>query len=54
VVCLNEADPDIPLTPPAGEEGKARLRVTYRVDESRWLRVTVQDWQMKWKNKFAD
>ena len=46
VVCLNEADPEIPLHP-AGVPGAARLRVTFRVDERRWLRVTVHDLQRR-------
>jgi molecular chaperone DnaK (HSP70) len=46
VVCLNEADPEIPLRP-AGLPGAARLRVTFRVDERRWLRVTVHDLQRR-------
>lgn len=46
VVCLNEADQDIPLQPP-GRKGKTRLRVTYWVDEDRWLRMTVHDLQRK-------
>jgi hypothetical protein len=46
IVCLNEADPEIPLQP-AGMPGAARLRVAFRVDERRWLRVTVHDLERK-------
>lgn len=41
-VCLNEADPAFVLDPP-GRGGGPRLRVTYAVDEHRWLCVTVHD-----------
>lgn len=42
VRCLNEAAPDLPIRPPSQDE-KARLRVTYRVDNERRLRVDVFD-----------
>ncbi|MBI3946295.1 MAG: Hsp70 family protein [Armatimonadetes bacterium] len=42
VRCLNETEPDIPIRPPSRED-KARLRVTYKVDEERHLRVEVYD-----------
>ncbi len=45
-LCLNEADPALPLTPP-GRGTAPRLRVTYSVDENRWLCVTVHDLQKK-------
>ncbi len=45
-VCLNEADPALPLNPP-GRGTAPRLRVTYAVDENRWLCVTVHDLQRK-------
>jgi len=41
-ICLNEADPALPLSPP-GSGTAPRLRVTYAVDENRWLCVTVHD-----------
>ena len=45
-LCLNEADPALPLNP-AGRGTSPRLRVTYSVDENRWLCVTVHDLQRK-------
>jgi molecular chaperone DnaK (HSP70) len=42
VVCLNEADPEIPLRPP-GRPGQPRLRVTFHVDAERRLRATIHD-----------
>ncbi len=45
-LCLNEADPALPLNP-AGKGASPRLRVTYAVDENRWLCVTVHDLQRK-------
>ena len=45
-LCLNEADPALPLNPAGKGEGP-RLRVTYSVDENRWLCVTVHDLQRK-------
>ncbi|MEE8148483.1 MAG: Hsp70 family protein [Longimicrobiales bacterium] len=45
-ICLNEADPSLPLNPP-GRGTAPRLRVTYAVDESRWLCVTVHDLRSK-------
>ena len=45
-LCLNEADPALPLSP-AGKGTAPRLRVTYSVDENRWLCVTVHDLQRK-------
>ena len=45
-LCLNEADPALPLNP-AGKGASPRLRVTYAVDENRWLCVTVHDLQGK-------
>ena len=45
-LCLNEADPALPLSPP-GRGTAPRLRVTYSVDENRWLCVTVYDLQRK-------
>jgi molecular chaperone DnaK len=45
-ICLNEADPALPLSP-AGSGDAPRLRVTYTVDENRWLCVTVHDLQRK-------
>ncbi len=42
VVCLNEADPDIPLRP-VGQPGQSRLRVTFRVDDDRRLRASIHD-----------
>lgn len=46
VICLNEADPALPLNPPGQGDGP-RLRVTYMVDAKRWLCVTVHDLQRK-------
>jgi molecular chaperone DnaK (HSP70) len=45
-VCLNEADPALPLSPP-GRGDAARLRVTYSVNADRWLCVTVHDLHRK-------
>ena len=45
-LCLNEADPALPLAP-TGRGTAPRLRVTYAVDENRWLCVTVHDLQRK-------
>ena len=45
-LCLNEADPALPLNP-AGTGTAPRLRVTYSVDENRWLCVTVHDLHRK-------
>ena len=45
-LCLNEADPALPLNPP-GSGTAPRLRVTYMVDENRWLCVTVHDLRRK-------
>ena len=45
-LCLNEADPALPLNPP-GRGAVPRLRVTYMVDDNRWLCVTVHDLQRK-------
>ncbi len=45
-LCLNEADPALPLNP-AGRGTSPRLRVTYSVDVNRWLCVTVHDLQRK-------
>lgn len=45
-ICLNEADPALPLDPPGRGDG-ARLRVTYSVDANRWLCITVHDLQRK-------
>lgn len=45
-LCLNEADPALPLNP-AGRGAAPRLRVTYSVDENRWLCVSVHDLQRK-------
>jgi len=45
-LCLNEADPALPLKPP-GTGRAPRLRVTYSVDENRWLCVTVHDLHRK-------
>ena len=45
-LCLNEADPALPLEP-AGKGAAPRLRVTYSVDENRWLCVTVHDLHRK-------
>ena len=42
VMELNPADAPIPLAPP-GVGTSPRLRVTYRVDDNRWLRMTVED-----------
>ena len=41
-LCLNEGDEALPLTPP-GKGSSPRLRVTYSVNEERWLCVTVYD-----------
>ena len=40
--CLNETAPDLPIHPPSRDD-RTRLRVTYRVDEERHLRVDVFD-----------
>ena len=45
-LCLNEADPALPLNP-VGSGTAPRLRVTYMVDENRWLCVTVHDLRRK-------
>ena len=45
-LCLNEADPALPLNPP-GRGTAPRLRVTYTVDANRWLCVTVHDLERK-------
>ena len=45
-LCLNEADPVLPLSP-AGRGTAPRLRVTYSVDENRWMCVTVHDLHRK-------
>ena len=45
-LCLNEADPALPLSP-AGKGSAPRLRVTYSVDQNRWLCVTVHDLHRK-------
>ena len=45
-LCLNEADPALPLSP-AGKGTAPRLRVTYSVDENRRLCVTVHDLHRK-------
>ena len=45
-LCLNEADPALPLNP-AGKGAAPRLRVTYSVDENRWLCATVHDLHRK-------
>jgi molecular chaperone DnaK (HSP70) len=42
VVELNPADAPLPLRP-AGQGAAARLRVTYSVNEDRWLTTTVDD-----------
>lgn len=43
MVCeLNPADAPLPLTP-KGQGSSARLRVTYSVNEDRWLCTTVED-----------
>ncbi|MBI3946085.1 MAG: Hsp70 family protein [Armatimonadetes bacterium] len=42
VRCLNEAAPDLPIRPPSQDE-RARLRVTYHVDDERRLRVDAFD-----------
>lgn len=42
VMELNPGDAPIPLSP-TGVGTSPRLRVTYRVDDSRWLRMTVED-----------
>jgi hypothetical protein len=42
VVELNPADAGIPLRP-AGAGTSPRLRVTYSVNEDRWLTITVED-----------
>lgn len=44
--CLNEADPALPLRPP-GRGTSPRLRVSYMVDENRWLCATVHDLERK-------
>jgi molecular chaperone DnaK (HSP70) len=44
--CLNEADPALPLRP-AGSGTAPRLRVSYMVDENRWLSATVHDLERK-------
>ncbi|NLC57193.1 MAG: Hsp70 family protein [Armatimonadetes bacterium] len=44
VRCRNEAAPDLPIRPPSRGD-QARLRVTYRVDDQRRLRVDVLDLQ---------
>jgi len=41
-ICLNEGDEAIPLNPPGQGKG-ARLRVSFRIDADRWLRMTVHD-----------
>jgi molecular chaperone DnaK (HSP70) len=41
-ICLNEGDEAIPLDPPGQGKG-ARLRVSFRIDADRWLRMTVHD-----------
>lgn len=46
VVCLNEADPEIPLKP-QGRVNQPRLRVTFRVDESRRVRATIHDLELR-------
>ena len=45
-ICLNEADPALPLSPP-GSGTAPRLRVTYSIDENRWLCGTVHDLRRK-------
>ncbi len=45
-VCLNELDPALPLNPP-GHGTAPRLRVTYMVNEDRWLCATVHDLETK-------
>lgn len=45
-LCLNEADPALPLNP-RGRGTSPRLRVTYSVDLNRWLCVTVHDLERK-------
>jgi molecular chaperone DnaK (HSP70) len=42
VVELNPGDATLPLRP-AGQGISARLRVTYAIDDDRWLRTTVED-----------
>ena len=44
--CLNESDPAIPLSPP-GSGTAPRLRVSWMVDEDRWLCATVHDLERK-------
>lgn len=44
--CLNEADPALPLRPP-GRGTAPRLRVSWMVDEERWLCATVHDLERK-------
>jgi molecular chaperone DnaK (HSP70) len=51
-LCLNEADPALPLNPP-GQGTAPRLRVTYTVDASRWLCITVHDLHRKTDLKVA-
>lgn len=41
-ICLNEQSAPLPLNPPGRGTGP-RLRVTYNVNEDRWLCVTVHD-----------
>lgn len=45
-LCLNEADPALPLNPP-GHGTAPRLRVTYSVNANRWLCISVHDLQRK-------
>ncbi len=42
VLCLNDTAPDLPIRP-TSQDDQARLRVTYRVDSERRLRVDVFD-----------
>jgi molecular chaperone DnaK (HSP70) len=44
--CLNESDPAIPLRPP-GRGTAPRLRVSFMVDDERWLCATVHDLHRK-------
>lgn len=44
--CLNEADPALPLRPPGRGEAP-RLRVSWMVDENRWLCASVHDLHRK-------
>ncbi|MBI2302142.1 MAG: Hsp70 family protein [Armatimonadetes bacterium] len=46
VRCLNEGAPDLPLRPPS-RDSATRLRVRYRVDRDRQLRVEVTDLMTK-------